>query len=97
MKSLIKKAKTILDVGLEPFEVGKSNFEHPILCVEKKAKDRLEICKKCVNFVEEPIEFFRVKDNNMPELSNKMCSDCGCTLSYKLRQDLKKCIKWQEQ
>lgn len=94
LQSVLKKSKSIYEKGLEPFEVGKSNFEHPILCVEKKAKDRLEICKKCVNFVDEPIEFFRVEDNNIPELSNKMCNDCGCTLSYKIRQDIKKCKLW---
>lgn len=94
LQSVLKKSKSIYEKGLEPFEVGKNNFEQPILCVEKKAEDRLEICKKCVNFVEEPIEFFRVEDKNIPELSNKMCNECGCTLSYKIRQDLKICKLW---
>lgn len=96
-KSIIKKAGSVIKSGLEPYELGKQNFEDPILCVEEKAKKRLEVCMSCNFFVDEPIEFLRVKDSNIPELSNKMCNDCGCVLSYKIRQDLKKCKKWQKQ
>lgn len=97
MKSIIKKGKTILKTGLKPYEVGKHNFENPILCVEVKAKQRAEICKECVHFVDEPIDFLRIKDERIPELSEKMCNDCGCSLPYKVRQNIKLCEKWQEQ
>lgn len=97
MKSLIKKAKTILDVGLEPYEVGKHNFENPIICVEVKAEERAEICKTCVFFVDEPIDFLKVKDERIPIISEKMCGECGCTLPYKIRQSIKPCEKWLKQ
>lgn len=97
MKSFFKKGKTILKSGLKPYEVGKHNFENPLLCIEQKAIERLEICKKCDNFVDEPIDFLRVKDERIPELSEKMCNDCGCTLPYKIRQSIKTCEKWQKQ
>lgn len=94
MKSLIKKAITILDVGLEPYEVGKHNFENPIICVEVKAEQRAEICGSCEFFVDEPIDFLKVKDERIPIVSGKMCDDCGCTLPYKIRQSIKPCEKW---
>ena len=44
-KSIIKKSKSILLNGLEPYEVGKHNFENPVICVEVKAEKRASIKK----------------------------------------------------
>lgn len=95
-KSIIKKSKSIFLNGLEPYEVGKHNFENPVICVEVKAEKRASICVTCPMYVNEPIESLQVTDERIPKLSNKMCDECGCTLSYKLRQSLKVCDKWQE-
>lgn len=95
-KSIIKKVKTTIGVGLEPFEQGKNNFEFPTPCIEKKAIERLAICKDCEFFQDEPIKEFRVTDKNIPEFSGKYCDDCGCTLSYKSRQNIEICEKWAE-
>lgn len=96
LKSLTKKAKTLLKVGIEPYELGKANFEHPTPCIEKLAKQRAEICKGCEHFQEEPIEQFQVFDSRIPELSKMYCEGCGCISSYKLRQNIKICDKWQK-
>lgn len=60
------------------------------------AKERLEnFCKGCDFNMKEPVEDMRVKDNSIPELSGRMCGNCGCVLSYKLRQSIKKCEFWK--
>lgn len=96
LKSLKRKAGTLLNSGLEPYEVGKSNFDHPTPCIEKLAKQRAEICKGCEHFQKEPIEQFQIIDSRIPELSKMYCEDCGCISSYKLRQNIKICDKWQK-
>lgn len=113
MKSLIKKASsiikkgvTIIGDGMEPYDVGKYNFENPIFCAEIKAEKRAEICSGCRYFKEEPIEYlvidgekiyFRIEDKNIPLLSHKSCGKCGCVLPYKTRQSIKECKRWQKQ
>lgn len=57
-------------------------------------KRLLENCLSCPHFIEEPIDFLRVTDTEIPELSNMMCNDCGCVLSYKTRQSIDKCKLW---
>lgn len=96
LKSLIKKANTLSKVGVEPYEEGKKNFDHPTPCIEIIAQKRTAICKGCEFFKTEPIEYFRVTDETIPELSNKYCEDCGCISSYKLRQNQDLCNKWLE-
>ena len=96
MQSFKKKIVSLMSNGLEPLEIGMRNFKNIDIDVELLAIDRMEICKGCSFFVEEPIDFLRVTDKNIPEISNKMCDECGCTLSYKLRQSKTKCIKWLE-
>lgn len=92
--SLLSKVKTISHVGLKPYEVGKHNFYYTDDEVESLAKERLKTCSGCPFFVDEPIDFLRVKDEKIPELSNKICSGCGCTLPYKIRQSIQPCDKW---
>lgn len=95
MGSLSKKIKSLINNGLDPVEEGMFHFDHPDEAIEVLAKERLETCKVCAEFVEEPISFFRIEDQRLPEASCKMCDECGCTISYKIRQTKTKCDKWQ--
>jgi len=74
--------------------MGKFALENPTTQTENLAKKRLEICKNCPDFQIEPIPFLRIKDENIPELSEKYCKKCGCALPYKTRQNLQTCPKW---
>lgn len=96
MQSFKKKIKSIVKNGLEPLQDGIYNFNNTDLNIESLAKERLKECKDCHLFEDEPIDFLRVIDKKIPELSNKMCDECGCTLSYKLRQSKIKCKKWKD-
>lgn len=96
MQSFKKKILSLVKNGIEPIEEGINNFNHPNIDVELLAKERKETCVVCPMFVDEPISFLRVEDKSLPELSNKMCDSCGCTLSYKLRQSIEICNKWQK-
>lgn len=96
INSIGKKISTLVDVGTEPYFEGKHNFDNPIIEVETLAESRALTCLGCVNYKIEPIESFRVIDIRIPELSEMFCDDCGCTLSYKLRQSIDKCKIWQQ-
>ena len=95
-KSIIKKVSTISQVGVKPYNEGKKNYEENILCVELLAKERANECLQCKYFVKEPIQILRVKDERIPELNEMMCSECGCSSAYKLRQSIEKCTKWKK-
>jgi len=76
---------------------GISNFELNIINARNKARERFEkYCSGCEFFIDEPIESEKVIDNVFPELSGKICGECGCVMSYKLRQSVKKCPHWNE-
>lgn len=96
MQSFKKKIVSLLSNGLDPLEIGIRNFKNIDIDIELLAIDRTKECLMCDDFVDEPIDFLKVEDKNIPELSNKMCDECGCTLSYKLRQSKTKCKKWVE-
>lgn len=96
MRSFKKKIVSLVTNGLEPVEVGIHNFRNPVLEIERLAENRMHECSGCDFFQTEPISFLRVKDKRIPELSNMYCEECGCTSSYKLRQSIIKCNKWQE-
>lgn len=95
MRSFKKKIVSLVSNGLEPLEEGINNFNHQNIDVELLAKERKEICIGCPMYKTEPIPFLRVKDKSIPELSDKFCDECGCTLSYKLRQSKTICNKWK--
>lgn len=95
-KSAIGKANTLLDVGLEPYSIGKKNFENPNEEVESLALKRKEKCVSCELFEDEVLESCLITDVRIPQLSNKMCGECFCVLAYKLRQSVVKCEKWNE-
>lgn len=75
---------------------GMTNFYCHSQKANEKAKYRLEnFCSGCIHFTDDPIEDEKVKDKDIPELSGKICSACGCTSSYKLRQSIKPCEFWK--
>lgn len=90
------KLITIFADGLDPYTQGKENFKNKLPEIEELASKRLEVCKGCRYFKDEPIHFFHVTDNNLPDVTGKSCGKCGCILSYKLRQSLKPCSKWSK-
>ena len=92
MGSLGKKLWTMLKTGLDPVVEGRQNYGNGSM--ESTAKQRAQACVGCENYVDEPIDFLAVKDDRIPELSGKMCNDCGCALPYLLRQNSKLCKKW---
>lgn len=96
MGSIFKKMKSVYKNGIEPINRGKTNYVLNIEEIELKACERYEECSKCVNFVEEPIDFLKIKDERIQGLSDRMCNDCGCALAYLLRQDIKVCKKWKK-
>jgi hypothetical protein len=96
LKSGLKKINTLSKVGIDPFIEGKKNFDNPIIEIETLAQARALTCLSCDKFQKEPIEFLRVVDIRIPELSEMFCDDCGCTSSYKLRQSISKCKLWQQ-
>jgi RNase P subunit RPR2 len=91
------KARLGENPELKPVFIGMLNFVAKNKTAIDLAKKRFENhCKNCEFFVEESNELLKVEDKDVPELSNKMCADCGCVLSYKNRQSLKICEKWQK-
>ena len=74
---------------------GRYYLENPDNEVEAIARDRAEVCFGCENFKDEPIEWLKIKDKNIPKLSGKYCGECLCVLSYKTRTK-EKCDRWQE-
>lgn len=91
---LATKLKTLLNVGLDPFRIGKHNFEFSVDEIEALAKERALKCMGCRYFKKEPVDFLRVEDKRIPELSEMSCGKCGCLLPYKARQSIKPCSKW---
>lgn len=93
---LSSKIKTILTQGIDPFLEGKHNFEKPKHEIELLAKERAITCLGCRYYKDEPIDFLRVKDDKITELSGKSCGKCGCVLPYKTRQSKSICKRWQK-
>ena len=90
--SIFKKIKSVLKDGVEPIDEGTENFQNGSM--EETAIERAKVCAGCESRVKEPIPMFRVKDAKIPLLSERMCENCGCPLSYLLRQNIKICKKW---
>lgn len=96
MQSFKKKISSLIKNGIDPLTVGIYNFKNTDFDIELLAMERSMICENCVYFKIEPIYFLKVIDKNIPRLTDKMCDECGCTLSYKLRQSLIKCEQWEK-
>lgn len=95
--SIFKKTKSLMEHGLKPLEIGMHNYTHPNPVMESTATQRSKVCRtgECGNYVEEPIDFLKVEDDRIPSLSEKMCDECGCSLPYLLRQNIKICKHWK--
>ncbi len=96
MQGFKKKILSLKNNGIDPLMEGYLNFTNPIEEVELLAIERYKACSTCDYLIDEPCGFLKVKDNRIPFLSKKMCDLCGCTSSYKLRQSIIKCEKWQD-
>lgn len=96
MQSFKKKIQSVVKHGIDPVLEGIKNFNNEDESVESLAKERLKECLKCPYFKTEPIDFMKVTDTRIPELTDKICGECFCTLSYKIRQSSIKCKRWQE-
>lgn len=96
MGSLFKKIKSIAKHGIDPILEGEKNYKANIEPIERLALKRSLVCQNCINFVEEPIDIFKVKDERIKELSDMMCDHCGCAEAYLLRQNKKICKLWKE-
>lgn len=95
LNSIKSKLGTLLNDGIEPYKIGKHNFDNPTQEIESLALKRSEICASCRYFKKEPVEFLRVLDERICALSEMCCGKCGCELSYKARQSIKICTRWQ--
>lgn len=94
--SLFKKVASIGKRGFDPLRKGRGNYNRNLPAVEEKARERSKTCLGCENYVDEPVKSFQVEETRIPALSKKMCDECGCPLSYLLRQNVKICKKWKE-
>ena len=97
IKSIQKKINTIQKGGvdnLKAIKEGLNNYNNYNNDVELLACERAKICVNCTHYKEEPNNLLKVTDDLFPELDEMYCSDCGCSLPYKLRQSLIKCAKW---
>ncbi|MCQ9638606.1 hypothetical protein MP478_04325 [Chryseobacterium sp. WG14] len=96
-ESLNKQEDINIIINAKAVAVGILNFKTDNKKAFELAKKRFENhCKSCKFSIEEPIPELRVEDEKISELSGKTCGDCGCILSYKLRQSVKKCSRWEQ-
>lgn len=95
LQSGFKKLVSIVENGTDGVDEGMTNFKTANVEVETLAEARTLTCLSCDNFQPEPIDFFKVVDIRIPELSEMFCNECGCTSSYKLRQSINKCPLWE--
>lgn len=92
MNNIKRLAKGV--ARIDKYLDGQDNLEMGIN--DDLAMTRADICTGCPMFQKEPLAFLRVDDKAVPVLSGKMCDECGCVLSYKLRLKNEKCPlgKW---
>lgn len=95
-ESLKKQEEIDIIRDTKAIAIGLKNFTFVNEDAERLANERLEkSCHGCEFNIMEAIEELRVKDERIPELTNKTCGQCGCILAYKLRQSVKKCNRWE--
>lgn len=94
IKKIKSAAKKIVNLDLLAYKEGKSNFKKGLK--QDHAEARAKICVECNSLEDEPIEELQFADSSIPQISNKMCSECGCSIALKIRQDISKCPlkKW---
>lgn len=97
IKSIKEKASTISEngiVGVKAIKEGFDNYNNPTKETELLAKERLKECLKCEFYEEEESDLLKIEDTLMIELDSMKCGHCSCALTYKLRQSILKCNKW---
>lgn len=93
-KKIKSATKKIANLDLLAYTEGKSNFKKGLK--QEEAEARANMCVGCNSIEDEPIEELQYADPSIPHISNKMCSECGCAIALKIRQDISKCPlkKW---
>ena len=97
IKSIIKKAGTIIKngiTGIDAIKEGVENHNNYNKDIEDLANERVKNCVSCKHYKKEPNDLLKVDDELIIEADEMMCNDCGCSLPYKLRQTIIKCDKW---
>lgn len=89
-----KKIKTLAKVGIGPVVEGIYNLNVENIQIENIAKQRASICVGCPLMILEPIKSLRIVDIRIPEISEMMCDDCGCSIPLKTRQNKSICKNW---
>lgn len=83
-------------ITLKAVMAGMTNFTLGISSAKKLAEKRYkDYCSGCEYNTKEQVKELIVEDEDIPQLSGRSCADCGCVLSYKLRQNIKQCRKWK--
>ena len=80
--------------GLEPLEVGMTNYSLNDPKIEALALKRYKLSKESIE--KEPISFLKIKDSRIIGLSEMMVSECGCAAPYFYRQSIEKLEEWNE-
>lgn len=94
-KSLKQKINTLISSGVQPLLDGVHNYNNPNDDIEAIARERLNTCINCPLYQPEEIKPLQVEDKLLPQASKMKCGECGCVLSFKLRQLITRCDKWE--
>lgn len=73
---------------------GVKNFKNQTKEINDLAKKRYAECGCAETYLAVAVTL--PKDETIPEISKKLCSECLCVLSFKLRQNIEKCKNWTE-
>ncbi|MDM1523861.1 hypothetical protein HX088_11345 [Empedobacter sp. 225-1] len=90
--SLIKKLKSITANGGAGLVESLTSTNVPSDIID----ERTITCKGCPNFNDEPISMLRYTDTEDSSLNGKICGECGCIISLKIRQNKEICRFWKK-
>lgn len=88
--SILKKLKSITTTGGAGLVESLTSSNVPSDVIH----ERTGTCIGCPHFVDEPIEMLRYTDNENSALNGKICNECGCIISLKIRQNSEICKNW---
>lgn len=95
--SIKGKIATINKSGIKPILEGLKNKMIPNTKIEIEAHRRAKICIGCLQMIEEPVDYLKIKDKKIPKVSEMMCNDCWCSIPLKIRQNKTLCKKWKDE
>lgn len=81
-------------MNIKAINEGIKNFKKNDKKINDLARERYESCK-CGYLPSKIIQATIPEDKAIPEISKKLCEECNCVLSFKLRQGIEKCKKWK--